>query len=74
LALEQPPLTTRVFPQLKLIASHPGGWGSEERQALVERGIDRIDRTTDSKLSALTTRVERALQARGVSRRSRSER
>lgn len=32
-----------------------------ERQALVERDIDR---TTDSRLGALTTRVERALQAR----------
>lgn len=36
----------------------------EERQALVERDIDR---TTDSKLGAMTTRVERALQARNVS-------
>jgi SAM-dependent methyltransferase len=35
-----------------------------ERQALVERDIDR---TTDSKLGSLTTRVERALLARDVS-------
>jgi SAM-dependent methyltransferase len=35
-----------------------------ERQALVERDIDR---TTDSRLGAMTTRVERRLLARGVS-------
>jgi SAM-dependent methyltransferase len=37
---------------------------AEERQALVERNIAR---TTDSSLGGLTTRVERALLARGVS-------
>jgi hypothetical protein len=43
LALEQPPLTIRVLPQLKLIASHPGGHRRTARRSLAITGARRAD-------------------------------